>query len=361
MRHAVAALARRLSAAALVLGLALPTIAPAFEIEAEQRFGPAGAGARIEVLSTTDIAIFAPVIEGFLRRNPALGVHYVVASSQEIYQAIATEGAAFDLVISSAMDLQMKLANDGLARALPPDQIAGAGAGASLPDWAHWRDLVFAVAQEPVVLLLSPQALAGGLAAPRSRRDLIALLRDHPERFRGRIGSYDPVISGAGYLFAVQDARMSDSFWRLAEVMGRLDLKLYCCSGDMIADIRAGRLLLAYNVLGSYALAGRDAGAEGAPAVIELEDFTLTLLRTALVPQSAPDPTAGVQLLGFLLSPEGQRLIGEAAGLPPIDAEAFAAHPHLRPIRLDPGLLAHLDRMTRARFLGEWQAAMDQP
>ncbi|MDP3960249.1 MAG: ABC transporter substrate-binding protein [Pseudorhodobacter sp.] len=365
MRHAVAALARRLIVAAL--GLALPTMAAPFQIEAERMFGPPQASARIEVLSTTDIAIFAPVIEGFLKRNPDLGVHYVVASSQEIHQAIGREGAAFDLVISSAMDLQMKLANDGLARAVPPDQIAATGA--VLPDWAHWRDLVFAVAQEPVVLLIAPDALAGGLPVPHSRRDLIALLRDHPERFRGRIGTYDPVISGAGYLFAAQDARISDSFWRLAEVMGRLDLKLYCCSGDMIADIRAGRLLLAYNVLGSYALArqptgGAAGGADtsaGKPEVIELEDFTLTLLRTALVPQTAPDPARGALLLGFLMSPEGQRLIGEAAGLPPIDAEAFAAHPHLRPIRLDPGLLAHLDRLTRSRFLGEWQAAMDQP
>jgi len=359
MRHAVAALARRLIAAALLAGLTLPTVSGAYQIEAEQMFGPPDARARIEVLSTTDIAIFAPVIEGFLHHNPTLAVHYVVASSQEIHQAIGQEGAAFDLVISSAMDLQMKLANDGLARAVPPDRIA-----ATLPDWAHWRDLVFAVAQEPVVLLIAPQALAGGLAMPHSRRDLIALLRDHPERFRGRIGTYDPVISGAGYLFAAQDARISDSFWRLAEVMGRLDLKLYCCSGEMIADIRAGRLLLAYNVLGSYALAqraqgGADSG-EDEPEVIELEDFTLTLLRTALVPQAAPDPVRGAALLGFLLSAEGQRLIGEAAGLPPIDAEAFAAHPHLRPIRLDPGLLAHLDRLTRSRFLSEWQAAMDQ-
>ncbi|MFN4130641.1 MAG: ABC transporter substrate-binding protein, partial [Paracoccaceae bacterium] len=207
------------------------------------------------------------------------------------------------------------------------------------------------------VLILSDQALRPGEEMPRSRRDLIALLRDNPERFRGRVGTYDPAASGAGYLFATQDARLSDTFWRLAEVMGRLDARLYCCSVDMIDAVRTGRLLVAYNVLGLYALA---AGAEGI-AVVELEDFTLTLLRTALVPHAAPEPEVAVTFLRYLLSPEGQALIASGDGLAAVEEAAFDRNPHLRPIRLDPGLLANLDPVSRSRFLTEWRAAMEQP
>jgi len=160
-----------------------------------------------------------------------------------------------------------------------------------------------------------------------------------------------------GYLLAAQDARLSDTFWRLAEVMGRLDARLYCCSGDMIDAVRDGELLVAYNVLGSYA----EANAGHDIAVVEMEDFTLTLLRTALVPAVSERPELALDFLGYLLSPQGQALIDAGVGLPAVDAGVFERKPHLRPIRLDPGLLANLDAITRLRFLGEWRAAMEQP
>ena len=323
--------------------------AQAFEIEDERVFGT-GAGAEIAVLSTTDTEIFAPLIEAFLVQRPALRLRYVVASSQEVYRAVHDEGAAFDLVISSAMDLQMKLANDGFAAAYASDAVLG------LPGWARWRDRLFGFALEPVVLLASRRALAG-LAMPRTRRDLIDLLRANPERFNGRIATYDPHVSGAGYLFATQDARQTDAFWRLAEVMGRLNARLYCCSGDMIHDLESGKLALAYNVVGSYALTRLP----DAPdiEVIEPEDFTVALLRTAFVPSGAAQGNLGGALLDFMLGPQGRALIDGVADLPPLDQTALA--PHLRPIRLDPGLLVYLDRIKRQNFLGEWDAAMTQP
>jgi iron(III) transport system substrate-binding protein len=53
--------------------------------------------------------------------------------------------------------------------------------------------------------------------------------------------------------------------------------------------------------------------------------------------------------------------MSEGAGLPSVEEAAFERKPHLRPIRLDPGLLANLDDVTRQRFLDEWRAAMVQP
>ncbi len=324
-------------------------VAAAFEVEDDRVFGT-GTGAELSVLSTTDTEIFAPLIEAFLARNPSLRLRYVVASSQEVYRAIRDEGAVFDLVISSAMDLQMKLANDGFAAAYASDAVA------TLPGWARWRDRLFGFALEPVVLLASRRAMQG-LEMPRSRRDLIDLLRANPARFNGRIATYDPHVSGAGYLFATQDARQTDAFWRLAEVMGRLNTRLYCCSGDMIDDLESGKLALAYNVVGSYALTRLP----NAPdiVVIEPEDFTVTLLRTAFVPKAAAQGALGGALLDFMLGPQGRALIDGLADLPPLDQTALA--PHLRPIRLDPGLLVYLDQIKRHNFLGEWDAAMTQP
>ena len=121
-----------------------------------------------------------------------------------------------------------------------------------LPDWAHWSDRLFAFTQEPAVLIISKSRFKG-LTLPESHRDLIQLLQENPDIFSGNIGTYDPRTSGLGYLFATQDTRMSEGFWRLVQVMGSLEVNVYCCSGDMITGIESGELALAYNVLGSYA------------------------------------------------------------------------------------------------------------
>lgn len=337
----------------LALGLILHTcLAAGFPVEEEMLFpAPETERRELSILSTTDTGVLRPLIAAFQVREPDVAVRYTVASSQAVYAAIHDEGLSFDLVISSAMDLQMKLANDGFAA--PHDSTATD----RLPAWAHWQDRLYAFAQENVVLIASRSGL-GGLPLPQTRRDLIELLRGHPDRFRGRIGTYDPELSGAGYLFATQDARQSDSFWRLAEVMGGLAPRLYTSSNEMITDLKQGRLVLAYNVLGSYAeprLAGDDDA-----VVIELEDHTLTLLRTGLIPVTARAPDLGGQFLDFLLAPEGQRLLRDEAGLPRIDEAALSRGPHLRPMRLEPGLLVFLDGLKRRGFLDEWAAALSQ-
>ncbi len=349
MRRAFIALAVTLGAATLVL---LPAAARAFVSEEVRLFPSQGPQvAVVRVLSTTDISVFAPLIAAYQTRNPGVAVDYTVASSQEVFAAIDRDHAAFDVAISSAMDEQVKLANDGLARRVQVTAAAG------LPHWAEWQGRVFAFSQEPVVTLVSQSGLAG-LPLPRTRRDLTALLRDHPDRFRDRVGTYDIRKSGAGYLFATQEARQSDSFWRLAEVMGTLHPRLYSSTADMISDLKDGKLILAYNVLGSYAAPQFPPGADG--AILELDDFTLTLLRTALVPSTAQRPDLGAGFIDFLLGSNGQRLINKA-GLPPLDESALDAAPQLRPIRLDSGLLVYLDRIKRFHFLEEWSAALVQP
>ena len=337
----------------IAIGLSLwAGLAAAFEIEEERLFEAQSDGPVVSILSTTDTVVFEPVIAAFQARNPEVGVHYTVSSTRQVYQAIAEDAARFDLVVSSAMDLQMKLANDGLARAHGSQEVE------ALPDWAVWREHLFAFSQEPVVLLLRRDAF-GNRPLPQDRSGLIEIMRDRPALFEGRIGTYDPARSGAGYLFATQDARQSDSFWRLAEVMGSLSPRLYASTGAMIRDLESGDIVAAYNVLGSYVAGGLSIGDAG--AVVELRDFTHVLLRTALVPTSADQPELGGRFLDFLLSEAGQTALDRDARLPRIDGRALTTNPHQRPIRLDTGLLVFIDPLMRDRFLQEWAAAVTRP
>ncbi|WGW03600.1 ABC transporter substrate-binding protein [Tropicibacter oceani] len=334
----------------IALGLMLwGLVASAFEIEEDRWFRSAAETGALHILSSTDTAVFAPLIEAYQARNPGVSVHYVVTNTQALFHAIADEQADFDLAISSAMDLQMKLANDGLALSHQSP------ATARLPAWAHWRDQLFGFTQEPVVMALSRRAL-GAAPIPETRQDLIRLMRDHPDLFAGRIGTYDPARSGAGYLFASQDARQSDTFWRMSEVMGGLSPHLYASTGAMLDDLQAGKLILAYNVLGSYLADRLKTWPDG--EMVELRDYTQVLLRTAFVPVTAQRPDLGRGFLDFLISHAGQTLIDERTGFSRIDEAALAEGPHLRPIRLDPGLLIYVDPLIKAGFLDEWAAAV---
>ncbi len=326
--------------------------AGAFEIEEERIFPSADETATLRIISTADLVVFAPLVEVFQQRNNGIAVHYVTASSSELMRALHKEEASFDIAISSAMDLQMKLANDGYALSYR------SAVTASLPDWARWRDQLFAFTQEPAVLIASRKDFAG-LPMPSSRNQLIALLRENPGRFQGRVGTYDIRESGLGYLFATQDSRQSESYWRMAEVMGRLSARLYCCSGQMIQDVASGKLAVAYNVLGSYAQARLKDDPD--TEIVFFKDFTNIMLRTVLVPKTAKDPELAGRFVDFLTAPENRALITERTGLPAIDPEQLDGKTALRPIRLGPGLLVFLDQMKRRTFLRAWLSAMVQP
>ncbi|MCE8539837.1 ABC transporter substrate-binding protein [Ruegeria pomeroyi] len=339
----------RLSALSLCLTLWAAVVC-AFEVEEHARFGPAEARV-LRILSTTDIDILRPLIDSFLRSRPGVAVDYTAASSAQVMQAIVTENARFDLVLSSAMDLQIKLANDGFTR---PHRSPWTPL---VPDWGNWRDHVFAFSQETASVVLSRAAFAGE-EPPRTRQDLIDLLRRDPDRFQGRVGTYDVTVSGLGYLFATQDARTAESYWRLMEVLGGLQVRLYCCSGEMIEAVAEGRIDLAYNVLGSYARARTDLAER--ILVVEPEEYTNMMMRTAVILGEAAEP----DLAGAFVD----HLIAAAWSDPPAPDYPFLDPPEtarpvgasLRPIALGPGLLVFLDRLKRQRFLEEWRNAVQQ-
>lgn len=326
-----------------LLSIACFSSAWAFEAEDRAYFGPDDADGVIRIVSTADIDFFEPILGAFLAANPDTAVDYTVASSTELMRAIDDEGLPFDLAISSAMDLQTKLANDGFA------QPHVSSATERLPEWAVWNDMLFTFTQEPAAIVVSKAAFAPD-EVPRTRQELIDLLGSEHDRFRGRVGTYDVRQSGLGYLFATQDTRASETFWRLAQVLGGLDAKLYCCSSDMIEAVRSGELLVAYNVLGSY-VANRDDS--DLFEIILPSDFTTVMLRTALIPKSAENPELSAVFLDYLLD------ASQSAGTTPaLDLERIEVT--LNRIQLGPGLLVFLDQLKREAFLKEWDAAIFQ-
>ncbi len=313
--------------------------------EDRQVFNDTDAATTLRIISSTDTDLFAPLIDTFVARNPDIAIEYLVTGTADIDLRFRNTPEAFDIAISSAMDLQLKLVNDGYA--LPLENVA------HLP-WAEWRQSLFAFTSEPAAIVIN-RAAFDGMAIPQSRQELIEALRARPDVFRNRVGTYDVRQSGLGYLFATQDARASETFWRLMEVMGGLDVRLYCCSGDMIDDLTDGTIAVAYNVLGSYAEARAES--QSTLEIILPSDFPTTMMRTAFVSRATKKPQTAAQFIQFLVSYQSSPVDG--AGLLPLLSEKENGAER-RAIALEPALMTFLDRLKRNKFLSEWESALIQ-
>lgn len=313
--------------------------------EDRQVFEGASASASLRIISSTDTDLFAPLIEAFLARNPDIAIEYLVTGTADIDRRFRKAPEAFDIAISSAMDLQLKLTNDGYALALKD---------VSHPDWAVWRQSLFAFTSEPAAIVMN-RAAFNGLPIPQTRQELIEALRARPDVFLGRVGTYDVRQSGLGYLFATQDARASETYWRLMEVMGGLDAQLYCCSGDMIDDLAAGKILVAYNVLGSYAKARAES--RDKLEIVLPSDFPTTMMRTAFVSGSTDAPLAAQRFIQFLVDYQSDPA-DERQTLPPLRDRRKGTE--RATIALEPALLTFLDTLKRNKFLSEWEDALIQ-
>ncbi|SFM32203.1 ABC transporter substrate-binding protein [Shimia aestuarii] len=330
---------------ALILCL-LPVLSAAQDWEDRQVFKGTAPTQTLRILSSTDTVFFAPIISGFLAENPTWSVEYFVTGTAEITGRFQAAPDTFDIVISSAMDLQLKLVNDGFALEV---------GGVDLPDWAQWRQRLFAFTSEPATIVVNRNAFADK-PIPRTRQELIQVLRAAPETFRGKLGTYDIRQSGLGYLFATQDARASETFWRLMEVMGSLDAKLYCCSGDMIDHVASGDLLVAYNVLGSYAVSRQKS--DNRFEIIRPSDFPTTMMRTGFVSRHAPHPGAASDFLRYMIKVQTAAPSGGNFPLPPLELNPAGANPSV--ISLEPALMTYLDRLKRSVFIKEWTNAVVQ-
>ncbi len=320
----------------------------------------------VVVYAAADLDVVKPVVEDFEALHPGVRVEYHDMQSAELYARVVDEArrgvVGADVVWSSAMDLQVKLVNDGHAQ---PHRSAET---AALPRWAVWKDEAFGTTYEPAAIVYNKRLLAEA-DVPDSHAGLIRLLDRAPAQLRGRIATYDPERSGLGLLLHTQDAQANPIvFWQLARGMGQLGLEQHAASSDMLDRVAAGKLVLAYNVLGSYA--HRRARNDPALGVVLPRDYTLVLSRVAFITRGARHPAAARLWLDHLLSTRGQALLAGHLGLLPVRGEATAdtrggaarmLHPDLqqafRPIRIGSGLLAYQDQAKKDAFLRQWDAA----
>lgn len=324
---------------------------------------PVSPAVTLTIYSTTDIDVARPLLTGFQNLYPHLAISYHDIQSIELYDRVLresdTQKETADLVFSSAMDLQMKLANDGYAE---PYQSETTNA---IPTWAKWRNEAFGVTFEPAVIVYN-KAFFKDRPIPKTRAGLEELLnKDNTDLF-GRIATYDVQRSGFGLLVLARDLEHYTGIWNLVRAFGRNGVKLYTSTAAILDRVSQGKFVLGYNVLGSYA--ATRARLDSAIDIVLPSDYTVVLSRIAIIPRFAKSKAAGKLFLDFLLSRNGQQILADDAGLNAIHPKVQGPHTasamrqangqSLRPVKVGPGLLVYLDQVKRAKLLNKWEQSL---
>jgi iron(III) transport system substrate-binding protein len=304
----------------------------------------------------TNTSLMQPVLDAFNRRYPRIRIRLEDMNSTLVADRLVAESASgkseADLVWTSAMDVQIKLINDGYAQTYRSPHRA------AMPDGSVWRDQGYGVTAEPVVFAYNRRLLPQD-AVPRSHAHLIQLLETRQDIFDGRVIAYDPERSGVALMQLSSDVQIYPDAWRLMDALGKARPRLDTSGQRMMGQLADGRMLFAYNMNQSYGEAW--AAQDPDVALITPSDYHLSVSRVAFIPRDAPHPNAARLFLDFLLSREGQREIA-AIGIRPVRDDVNSSFRPVasgaRPVRVGPALLANLDRSRRERLLSRWDAAM---
>ncbi|MEG8022764.1 ABC transporter substrate-binding protein [Sphingomonas aerolata] len=310
---------------------------------------------QVRIYGNADRAELLPVVAAFRKRYPGITVLYADLGSTEMYRRFVAETRArrlsADLVWSSAMDLQVKLINDGFAQSYAsPEKPA-------LPAVSVWKNMGFGVTAEPIGIVYNKRLLPP-TRVPRTHAELEALLRTQRSALTGRVTTFDPSRSNVGYLYLSEDMAITRDTRSLLEAIAATKPVLSRTSEPMLRGVAEGRQAIAYNVIGSYAL--ERASTDPRIGVAFLKDYTIVTSRIAFIAREAAHPAAAKLFLDFLLSREGQSLLAKRS-LWPVRTDVPARRlpaAQARPIRVGPQLLVTLDHLKRQRFLRDWTALL---
>jgi iron(III) transport system substrate-binding protein len=314
---------------------------------------------KVVVYGTTDSKAAAPLIKDFSALYPGVSVEYNDMNSTEVYNRFISEaaagGATADVVWSSAMDLQMRLAADGMALKYRSVEAS------RLPAWAVWNDTAYGTTFEPAAIVYNKR-LVDAKEVPQSHADFAKLIT--AEKFKDKVTTYDIEKSGVGFMFMTQDSHEYPQFAALRNAFGTAKVRVQSSTGTMMERISSGENLIGYNVLGSYALVR--AKTDPSIGVVLPKDYTLIMSRVQFINKSAKNVNAAKLWSDYILSHRGQTVIANDSKLyairPDVTGETTSSdlikqigEKNIKPIPVSPDVLQYLAPATRMAFLKDWK------
>ena len=187
---------------------------------------------------------------------------------------------------------------------------------------------------------------------PGTHAGLEELIRNNPDKFKGKITTYDVAKSGAGFLFVTQDVRENPKYWDLIKSLGSSDVEVQASTDTMLDHVVSGKSLIGYNVIGSYALAR--AKKDPVLGIAFLKDN-----------KDGQHPNAAKLWLDYILSKRGQTIIANEVQMYSVRQDVVGETTasgltkqfgtSLKPIVVDSMLLRYLNQGRKQALIKEWK------
>lgn len=347
------------AAAALFATAAMAQVPAGYPADYQKVIDGARKEGKLVVYGATDSKATQPLVRDFSALYPGITVEYNDMNSTEVYNRFISEAAAggntADVMWSSAMDLQMRLASDGYAlkyRSVETPKI---------PGWAVWDDQAYGTTFEPAAIVYNKR-LVDAKEVPQTHADFAKLIQQ--PKFKDKVTTYDIEKSGVGFMFMTQDAREYPKFLELQNAFGVAKVRVQSSTGTMMERISSGENLIGYNVLGSYALVR--AKTDPSIGVVLPKDYTLIMSRVVFINKAAKNVNAAKLWLDYMLSQRGQTIIANESKLYAIRADVVGettsadlikqiGKDNVKPVPVHPIVLQFLGPAKRMAFLKQWK------
>jgi iron(III) transport system substrate-binding protein len=346
-------------AASLFASAAFAQVPAGYPADYQKLIDGAKKEGKLVVYGATDSKATQPLIKEFNAIYPGITVEYNDMNSTEVYNRFISEAAAggntADVMWSSAMDLQMRLASDG--HALKYKSVEAP----KIPGWAVWDDQAYGTTFEPAAIVYNKR-LVDAKEVPQTHADFAKLIQQ--PKFKDKVTTYDIEKSGVGFMFMTQDAKENPKFIDLENAFGVAKVRVQSSTGTMMERISSGENLIGYNVLGSYALVR--AKTDPSIGVMLPKDYTLILSRVMFINKAAKNVNAAKLWLDFMLSHRGQTVIANDSKLYAIRADVTGettsadlikqiGKDNVKPVPVHPIILQFLGPAKRMAFLKQWK------
>jgi len=351
------------AALAAVSGAALAQAPAGYPADYAQTVANAKKEGKVVVYSALDTKAAQPLIKDFNVVYPDIKVEYNDMNSTELYNRYIAEVASgqggADVLWSSAMDLQVKLVDEGKAMTYKSPEAS------KLPGWANYKDQAWGTTYEPTVFIYNKRLVTGD-DIPTDHASFARIISAKPDKFKGKVTSFDIEKSGVGFMMVTQDVKYFPGMKDLEKGFGATNYKVYSSTGNMLEKVSSGEHILGYNIIGSYAMvrAKKDPNL----GVVLPKDYSLVLSRVMFIGKGAKNPNAAKVFADYILSQRGQKLMGSDVELfavrDDVDAEYTAGKlkkemgDKLKPIPIGSEITSYLDSKKRLEFINDWKAAV---
>jgi iron(III) transport system substrate-binding protein len=304
-----------------------------------------------------------PVLEGFNAKYPWIKVTTTDLGAYEVFERYYTESAGnartADFIATTAPDGWINFAKKGEVDPYVSSE------DANVPDMGKIDKGIYAVSTDPMVFVWNKALLP---EPPKTMADLVNMIKAEPDKFKGKLITYDAAGEGFGYgLNWFYTKAKGDEGWATLEALGSTKPIIQTSGGKMIDSVLAGEAILGFFV-SNITVQPRLAQAGDQLVYEYVPDAQVVAVRPIAVTKHAASPNSARLMVDYILSAEGQMAFAKG-GLTAYRTDIADQAPlHLSQVSKAVGgddklIFSHpeadiADQAKHDEFIAKWQKAL---